>query len=799
MHNQSAPTNPARKPLTIAVITRDAGFFSATLAAAADVASGEIAVDADLPHPAVRDEAHPLYVEALGKARRYLDRSGQALALTVVQADSLERAAEKLTALPAAGPLGVLHVDAASTGLEGDPGLEERLEAFYARLASASVAALRSPYAAVVHRRVPPWSAGAHVLPDRYLQRVLAPETPWLLRAEQLCSLVDFIERTLENKRNHKSALRDLDTTLGDEVVRFLSDRGASDWLLFYYTGSSVSPLIAHVERAAGERGVLALRGPNEHALGCGALASHLLHRRPFLIVVGTAMMDEFRGTLANLRAAGARGFIICPEADLGSWFTFQGTITGDEDMREVLAGKRVPHVYLDRPETMADRLEEAFRLFESGRGPVVLLVTSSVIEARDPLPRRPAYPPPASPASAELSPAQEDPLSRAVAILNGERSRVLWQCGRLDDEERELVLAIAERAGVALVDTLGHPGAVPSYRGGRRVENYLGLLGLYGFNQRSYAFLHTGGRLNPRAEQCLFFIKSKVGQRATMFTPSRRSGLRMVQVTHRADHVAPDVEIALVMEATDFLRRVLERLDVDPEVLRFRSEAIHAASPAGDDLASRLPSVPMSPNYFFRELGQLVERMIVEDGYAYTGVYDVGRCSVSAARSVPRTGPGFAGWYGRALMGDAPMAAPTLAITEPGHVVAFVGDGTRTLVADPVPAFIENALAHPGRVDKNITVFYFSNGTFSGIRTYRERLSSKWGGRQMRVLDLLAPETEQGFGPLTVVRRTLSTFDSGFLRDALLTRRRLNVFTVLLGHNNDDDGFSLVSAGWQR
>ena len=190
---------------------------------------------------------------------------------------------------------------------------------------------------------------------------------------------------------------------------------------------------------------------------------------------------------------------------------------------------------------------------------------------------------------------------------------------------------------------------------------------------------------------------------------------------------------------------------------------------------------------------------MITEDGYDYTGVYDVGRCSVSATRAVPRTRRGWSGWYGRALMGDAPAALSTLAITEPGHLVAFVGDGGRSIIADPLPALLENALAYPARADKNITVFYFSNGTYSGIRTYRERLASRWGGRQMRTFDLLEPDGDRRFGPLLVVRRTLATFDATMLREALSARGRLNVFTVLLGHNNDDDGFSFVTAGWQR
>jgi thiamine pyrophosphate-dependent acetolactate synthase large subunit-like protein len=795
--NEAPPPAAKRKPLAVAVITADAAFHAATVAACADVAGG-LTVDGTLPEPAIAAEAHPLYAEALAKAKRYFEKSGQALAITLVQAPSLDAAAEKLAARgTAAGPLGMLYIDAGTTGLERDPTLEDRLEAFYARLGAASLEPLRSPYAVVVHRRTPPWVDGAHVLADRVLERVVAPDAPWLLRTEQLTALVDFVERTFEKPRNHKAALRDLPTTLGDELTRFLGDRAGADWLFFYYTGSSVTPLIDHLERVTRERGVLALRAANEHGLACGALANHLLHERPFLCVIGTAMMDEFRGTLANMRGAGARGFIVCPEADLGSWFTFQGTITIDEDMREAVAARRLSCVYLDKFETMAERLTEAYRLYEEGRGPVVLLITQAIIDSRDPLPQRPTYPERAAKVEAPLSTAQEEALGKALAILNRERTKVLWQLGRLDAEEQDLVHQIAERAGIALVDTLGHPH--PSHRNGRRVPHYLGTLGLYGFNQRSYAFLHSGGKLNARAEQCIFFLKSKVGGRATNFTPFRRSGLRMIQLTNRADHVAPDVELALVMDGKDFLRRTLAGLDVDPEVKRFREAAIEAAAPPGVDLASRIPSIPMSPNYFLRELGTLVERMIEEDGYTYTGVYDVGRCSVSATRAVPRTTRGYSGWYGRALMGDAPAALPTMAVTEPGNVLAFVGDGARSIVADPIPPLLDNALAHPSRFDKNVTLFYFSNGTFSGIRTYRERLSGKWGGRQMRTIDLMAPDSEHTFGPLRVVRKAITAFDPAAMREALLARGRLNVFTVLLGHNNDDDGFTFVTAGWQR
>jgi thiamine pyrophosphate-dependent acetolactate synthase large subunit-like protein len=791
-----------RKPLAVAVITQDAAFFATALGALGDL--GDLAFTADLPSPEARAEAHPIYVEAKAKAERALAKGGARLAITVVQAASLEAAAEKLAAKGAdAGPLGMIFADEAA-GFADDARAEDRLEAFYARLASANVAAVRSPYSVLVHRRTPPWSRGAHVLADRFLSRVLVPESPWLARVEMLAALMDFVERILDKPRNHKAAMRALDTTIGDELTRFLSHRAGSEWLLFYYTGSSVSPLIEHVERAAAERGVLALRAANEHGLACGALANHLLHARPFLMVVGTAMMDEMRGTLANLRAAGARGFIVCPEADAGSWFTFQGTITADEDMREALAARRVHHVYIERPEVIGERLEQAFRLFDEGRGPVVLLVTQAVIDARDPLLQRPvsmgpqAAPNPRALARASITTdTTDDAVERAAALINRERVKLLLSLGRLSAEEEALAHTLAVRAGIAIVDALGHPAA--THRDGRRVPNHLGTLGLYGFNQRSYAFLHPGGKLDTRAAQAILFLKSKVGQRATNFTPFRRAGLRMIQVTNRADHAAPDVELALVMDARDFLEKMIAKLDVDPEVLRLREAAIAAAAAPPPDLASRVPSLPMSPNYFFRELGALFERMIAEDGYDYTGVYDVGRCSVSATRSVPRTRRGFSGWYGRALMGDAPAALPTLAITEPGNVVAFVGDGGRSIIADPIPHVIENALAYPARADKNVTVFYFSNGTFSGIRTYRERLAAKWGGRQMRTVDLMEPDGDQSFGPITLSRRTLTSFDGASLRELLLARRRLNVITVVLGHNNDDDGFSFVTSDWQR
>jgi thiamine pyrophosphate-dependent acetolactate synthase large subunit-like protein len=799
-------SHSTRTPFVAVVVTTDARYFAGTALAIADAAraagSPSLTLLADLVRPADVEEPHPVYVEALALARRYLQapERERRLAVTLVQAPTLEQAAERCGNAPAdAGPVGIVFIDTASTRLEADARLPDRLDAFYARLSTMDRPALRSPFAVVVHRASAPWARDLHVLPDRWTHRLLQREIPWLLRAEQLSALMDFVEWTLDRPRNHRAALRESASALGDELLRFLSARAGTEWLFLSYTSTKIAPFIEHVERSARARSVLTLRAANEHGLAAGALAEHLLRGRPSLVAVGNAMMDELRGTLANLRAAEAQGFIVCPEAPAESRFMFQGTITPDEDIRAVLHARGVPCVYMEAARAMPVGLEEAFRLYDEGRGPVVLLVTQEVLDEKGPLERAPRYP--SAVERPRIRACGDDALERAIALVNRERVKVLWQASRLDEEEERLCQDIVQRAAIALCDSLGHPG--PTHRDGKPLENHLGTLGLYGFNQPAYAFLHEGkNKLSPRDGQCVFFLKSKVGQRATTLSPSRREGIRMVQVTHRADHVAPDVELALVMPAKDFLRAMHARLAVESEVRCHRSRAIQAARaacPPGSDLASRMPSLPMTPSFFFQKLAGLVEAMIADDGYAYTGVYDVGRCSVSAMRAVPRTGRGFSGWYGRALMGDAPAALPVLAAATPGNVVAFIGDGARSNTADPVPALLDGALTHPERFDKNITVFTFSNGTFSGIRAYREHLSSRWGGRQTRALDVLPPDGEERVGPLRVVRRRIVAFDAGELRASLLERARLNLFTVLVGHNTDDDGFSLVTTSWQR
>lgn len=786
--------------LTIGVLTRDPDYLRSVLAACED-ASGVAPVllggASPAPGPAATD---PVLEDLAARARAFLTRIEKPLAVTVVAAADAEQLVQAAAAAraPEAGPLGVLFIDAASSPLDEGLGADPAIEAIYARLGAAGVTTVRSPYSVLVHRAHGAWTRGLHATPDRHVERVRSPELPWVPRIEQLGALMDFVERTLDRPRNHKAALRDTQCTLADHLVSFLDERAGSNWLLLYYTATSVTPQVEHLERAAASRGVLALRAANEHGLACGALANHLIHNRPFLCIIGLAMVDEMRGTLANLREARARGFVIVPEGEPSTRFPFQGTVHADEDSRAMLAGRRAPCVHIESPEVLRERLEEAYRLFDAGQGPVFLLVPGRVLAWNDPLPSPPARPAfVADPDAVPLDAAAEAACDRALSILNHEPTRVVFQLPHLTAEERALVHDLALRSGAALVDTLGHPG--PTHEGGRPIPNHLGTLGLYGFNQRSYAFLHDEtGRLRPRAEQCLFLFKSRYGERASMFTTGRREGLRAVQVTDRADHVAPDAEVAVVGRLLPVLRRLVAGLDVDSGVLAHRRAALAAASSGPVDPESRIPGVPMSPNYFFARLGELFGELVA-GGFRYTGLYDVGRCSVSAARALPRTDPGYAGWYGRALMGDAPASVPVVASSETIPVIAFVGDGGRSIVADPLPALLDNALTFPERfADRSVVLFYFSNGVYSGIRTYRERLSSRWGGRQTRNIELVDGEGDLQVGPIRLTRKRLVSFEANALREMLLSRGCVHVVTVVLGHNNQDEGFTFVNGGWR-
>ncbi len=758
------------------------------------------------------------YRRTRDRSRRYLDRALPHAALTVCGAETLAAAGAPLSRAAAADTarattLALVLVDAAAAGVCAGPlgsTLTEELDALRAEL-PAHIGFEASPYTVHIYDEAPEPRAR---IAEPYSRRRL-PDRDWVLAADLICAFTDVIQ-TRHAKGAVRASARTAPPVLAGALADFLDSRSGDSrsgdsrsgdsrsgdsrseaaWGLHYYTGSVVSGLIAELERRAADAGNPVLRGPSEHSLACAALARWQLDGAPALVVVTSGMVDEFRGTLANLREARARCLIVCADSRADTWYPFQGTVHSAEDSRDVLRARRVPYVHLDDPNRLDADLAEAFAAYDEGLGPVVLLATAEVLEATGAPLRAPAPPQPAPRATVT-----EDAIGPVVDLLNHGPERVLWQLGPLTGTERSLVHEIAAAGGIGLADSLTRPGSVSRHSDGRTVPEYLGTLGLYGYSARVHAFLHHEGRPRPRDEQCLFFVKSRIAEAATPFSPrALRRSLRIVQVTHEAAHLAPFADHHVHADALGFLSAVRERLDVAPELLAARRRALAETADSASDVLHGLPVRPMSLNYFHHRLARVLDELIGRHDYTYTGVYDVGRGGLSAIRNLPRTGPGFSGWYGRALMGDALQAVPAIALTRPGNTLAFIGDGATALVPDILPTLIQQVCFDGHRLQGNLSVFQLIDGGHSMIRTYREGRHAAAAGQQTRVLHLLPEDGEETFGPLTVVRRRLDDVDPATLRDALLRRSTVNLFAVPVTHNNEGDGLSLLSQlGWQR
>lgn len=733
-----------------------------------------------------------VYAETIRRSTRYLDRALAAADIHLLTCTSLEQV-PTLVAQEAGGPddtLALVVIDAPACGLSTDPfhpALDEAIGSMFGDLSEILSAEL-SPYTVVVYDEV---VHDAHVA-RAYTLRLL--DEPASMAAGVAASFTDFVQLRFRQRRSG-GAPRPRPALAG-ALAEFLAGEAGATWGLHSYTGSVVGGVIADLEQIAQAAGNPVVRGPSEHSLACGAMARWQLDGAPFLIVVTSGMVDEFRGTLANLREAGARGFILCGEAPPGRWFPFQGTVHAGEDARAVLHSKGIPSVYLSDVDRLPADLERGFALFREGRGPVVLIATPAVLEYSGAL--GPLRGPLATSPRATLV---DGPLQEVVDLVNTEPVRLLWQCGALAPGETDQVLELARDAGVALVDTLARPGTVPSHRGGERVREYLGTLSMYGFSAPAYEYLHRDGVLRGQDEQCVFFLASRIAEVNTPFPPrllERR--MRLGQVSRERAHLAPFVRYPVRGELGDFLRAVRDRLDVRPAVLAHRRAAIEQALQTPPDLVSGLPTRPISANHFFDRLAGILRDLIETEGYAYTGVYDVGRGGLSAVRNLPRTSAGFSGWYGRALMGDAVQAIPAVALTRRGNVLAFVGDGGAALVPDIVPSLVQQIALEKVPLRGNLSIFRLVDGGHSIIRTYLEGYRAAPPSRQTSVLSLVPPDSHRSFGSLVVRHRRIDHVDTDQLRADLRATGSVNVYSVILGHNSEGDGLSLLSSlGWQQ
>ncbi len=820
----SGDESDKRPRFLVVTVGGRAAFHGAVAAALADLTGPEdttgpgreLVTDGPFPPPGA--PGPDAYHQALTRSRRFLDRALPAAEIRLVTAASFAAAAAGLRRLTGGDRrdgddvLALVLVDATSSGLpaptQDDGALDRGLDILRGALGP-DVRREFTPYTVFVYDED---ALGAALLAHPFTRRRL-PDRTWVLAADVICGFTDFVQLGYSGAALRGAVPRTA-ALLGGELAGFLDERAGDRWGLHYYTGSVVSGLIGDLEAHAARGGNPVLRGPSEHSLACGALARWQLDEAPFLIVVTSGMVDEFRGTLANLRDARAQGFIVCADSADGAWFPFQGTVHGAEDSRDVLRAKGIPFLHLDDPARLPDDLSEAFTAYGAGLGPVVLLATPEVLRtlaapARTPPAARgerragnaPAHRPDRETAPRPALTVREDAMAPVMDLVNDGPARVLWQCGSLGGEERSLVHEIAAHAGIALADSLTRPGSVARYRDGHVVPEYLGTLGMYGYSDRVHDFLHHAGRLRPRDEQCLFFLKSRIAEAATPFSPRALDrGLRIVQITREERHLAPFADHGLRCEAVDFLREVRRRLDVGDALRSRRRQAIEESRDSASDVVHSLPLTPMSPNYFYRRLGAVLDTLVTDRGYTYTGVFDVGRGGLSAIRNLPRTGPGFSGWYGRALMGDALQAVPAVALTRDDNVLAFIGDGAAALVPDILPSLVQELTVNGHRLAGNLSVFRLIDGGHSVIRTYREGRQAAGASRQTQVLHLLDAEWERVYGELTVSHRHLTDVDAADLVDRLRKPSTIDLYSVPMAHNNEGDGLSLLSSlGWQR
>ncbi|WP_444898936.1 hypothetical protein ACJJIX_12050 [Microbulbifer sp. VAAC004] len=644
---------------------------------------------------------------------------------------------------------------------------------------------------------------------DGSTQIQVLQDDPDLVRAKLLKLLIDHMEHGYLNKLLSRTAATTKSPIgLAQAIFSHMQEFWPKQWDFHYYTGSMVANLIRSIQALCtdvqDDSSPRCLTGNNEHCLAAGALAGWQLFERSYVITVTSGMIDEFRGTLSNLQRAKAPGLIICADSPADSWFAFQGTIDVDTDGREVIAARRIPHVYLHDRETLSEQLNKAFQVMHENPGPVFIFATPNILESRE----NTFSPSEFISKVSEPDDIHQNDLDTVMNLINNSDIRLLWNCGPLSKYELELVTQIAQDAGIALTDSLTHPGTVQAYRNGKLNKNYLGTFGVYAFSRRVYHYLHDNGKLRGPDTLSQFFLKHKIDQAATPFSEGKlKRNIHIVQVNKNKRHLSPYSNIALNMPLVKLLEYIKAHLDVQDHIkanrLAYLTEATNLDECVPGDY---MASLPMSANYFMLKLGQQVRRLIENNAFEFIGVYDVGRCGLSAIRNIPRTCRSFSGWYGRALMGDALSALPYIARTSDKNVLAFIGDGARALVPNIESQLVHALSQNPNGTKINITLLYLCNGVLSMIQTYLDKRTPSGCGRQVVVpLPLQENHTEYKREPVTsrniIVNRTrVSSYQEQQIGDLLNQKGRINIAEVLLSHNSDGDGLSLISeASWNR
>jgi thiamine pyrophosphate-dependent acetolactate synthase large subunit-like protein len=742
---------------------------------------------------------HPVYLNAQQKSQQFFLQQKNNFKLRLISAASFVDIIDSLNKhqLDLDTKIGPVIIDNGSLSLAKDE-LARHIQTFSTKLHQLGYTQIQTPFSTINYcASLTQWQQFKYF--QQAISKVISSEL-WIFQTDLLCFFTDFCAKSFTSMWAHYlNSSQQRSNTLGHALFNFFHQRLSSSWLFLSFTGSLVSSLINYLDQKCWQNNIFSLKGPSEHSLACMAQANWQLYGLEYLIVITSGMLDEFKGTLANLCQAKAKGIIVCAEGREALWFPFQGTINQDEDIRKILRAKKIPYVYIQELEELAPKLKQVFTNYQQIQGPLVILASQQVLESKNQITKALHSNRVKHHLSRQNIFVYKEEYQIIKYMLNKEDKNILWHVGNLSHDEREKVYSIAKQAGIALTDSLVHPGAVSKYQDGKINPNYLGTLGLYGFSSKVYNFLHTNDKLNAKDKQTIFFLKSKIDQVSCPFSASTLDKkLHLVQVNHQPAHIAPFTDLPVCLSLNEFLDFILQNLKVDPQIKKNREDFISRLSSDPVSINAQLPVLPMSPNYFFNRLNQTLEALIKNHEYTYTGVYEVGRSGISAIRNLARTSPGFSGWYGRALIGDALQTLPALALTTGQNLLAFIGDGAKALVPDILPAIVQNLLNHKCNI-KNISIFYCINSSLSLINSYQEYMKLSFGGRQMDVYQFDHQNLATKIDHLFLKVQTVHSFDNLDFQTALLAPNTINVFNVILGKNSIADGLGLFTQrDWQ-
>jgi 3-acetyloctanal synthase len=783
-------TSQPRSAHRLVVVVSDSEVVSAAASRALKDLAGTRTVGT--PVPAAGYLANDDYGEVIRRGLRFLDRVVPQDTFTLVTAGSL-------TAVPEAVASAAREQAAIVTLLVIDHA-DYRYSPISPDDLNGELASLARSLADSVEFQPSPYTVQVYIDPDvtsnysvEHFTPRWMPDQEWTIAGDLACAFIDSVQV----HRNARLRTPVRPSVIADAIADFLTAQAGSDWGLSYYTGSGVATFIDNIEQRAIRNGSPVVRGPSEHSLACSALARWRLDGAPFVIVVTSGMHDEFRGTILNHVAVRTRGFIVCSDSRPDQWHPFQGTIHRTGDSRPSLFARGFPVVYISEPSEIGRGLTEAFAAYSAGEGPVLVVAPREVLQVSA-VPEDLPQPSAAQAARAEV--VRADEVEQIAAVLNSAPHRLLCQVGPLADSALDLLHALARQAGIALADSVTQPGTVSRYHHGAVVDEYLGALSMYGYSTRVYQFLYSGMTLRKPSEQSLMFIGTPIPEIDTPFSDTALAWLEPIQIISRKIDLAPFSRLSAVGDIEGVLRALLARLNVDSDVLALRRAAIASTTDSVDDVIGLLPILPMTLNYFIRRLRRVLDGLIRQENYRYTGVYDIGRAGLSAVNGLPRTGPGVSGWFGRGLMGDGLMSLPGILTRRDTNVLSFTGDGTAAMTPDILPALVQQIVADQSAFPHNLSIFRFINGSHSVIRSFRENLEPSAVSGQTGVLSFTPPDYQHQFGSLTVRHRQVLRFEDVPFGDQLTERETINLYSVITGHKNEGDGLGPFAAtSWQR